>query len=233
MISEEDWRSNFKDTNILILTGGIEPYQKILKLQREINNWVNENERLGFILVLEHNDVYTCGIHTEHLDNRIPDPVRVERGGSITYHGPGQIVVYYILNMKHLRTNILGIISQAHRSEIDVIENLGVRGVESRLGKETGIWVGNRKIGSTGFAIKINSTLHGTALNIQPDLQKFSAINPCGFEWSIMTSVQNETGKTHNIPQVKDKIIQEIIKNFGIKNYQKKSLSEQLSETAP
>lgn len=233
MISEEDWRTNFKDTKIYILIGGIESYQKILNLQRELNKRVNEAENLGYILILEHQDVYTCGIHTEHIDSRIPDPIKIERGGSITYHGPGQLVVYYILNMKHLQTNILGIISKAHQSEIDLIECMGVAGAQSRLGKETGIWVGRKKIASTGFAIRMNSTLHGTALNIQTDMSKFSFINPCGFNWEIMTSVEEETGKKYPMLEVKEMVMQAIIRNFGLLNYEKKSFSEQLSETAP
>ncbi|MGP6239989.1 lipoyl(octanoyl) transferase LipB [Cuniculiplasma sp. SKW4] len=233
MISGEDWRSNFKDTKIYILNGGIEPYHQILNLQRELNRRVNEEECVGYLLVLEHKDVYTCGIHTEHIDSRIPEPVRIERGGSITYHGPGQLVVYYILNMKHLQTNILGIISKAHESEIDLLEGMGIIGAESKLGKETGIWVGTKKIASTGFAIRMNSTLHGTALNIQPDLDKFSFINPCGLNWDIMTSIEKETGKKYNMSEVKERAIQAIIRNFRLWNYEKKSLSEQLSETAP
>jgi lipoyl(octanoyl) transferase len=232
-MSEIGWKENFKDTEITILAGQVEPYQRVLDLQRDLNNHVNEKEDTGFIILCEHQDVYTCGIHTEHIDDRIKNPVRIERGGSITYHGPGQIIAYYILNMKHLRTNILGIIENAHLAEIDTLYNLGVQNAESRLGKETGIWVGSRKIGSTGFAIKMNATLHGTALNIEPDLDMFSFINPCGFEWEIMTSVQRETGKNYIMDEVRRILIGNIIKRFEIEYFKRGTLSAQLSGTVP
>ncbi len=232
-MSGEDWKRNFSNTQVNILAGGIENYNQILNLQRDLNQKVNENESSAYILICEHDDVYTCGIHTEHLDSRLKDPVRVERGGSITFHGPGQLVAYYVMNMKHLHTNILGIIDAAHKSEIKLLERMGLPGSEPRLGKETGVWIGRKKIASTGFAIRMNSTFHGTALNITTDLKKFQLINPCGFDSGIMTSFHEITGKNYSMDIVKEMFIQIVIESFAIENYNVGKISEQLSGTAP
>ncbi len=212
--------------------GGIEEYLPVLQFQRKINSDVEKDGSRAHIIICEHTDTYTCGIHTEHIDSRIPNPVRIERGGSITYHGPGQIVAYYIMNMKALGTNVLGIINMAHEIEIEFMKTHGFK-VESRLHKETGIWYNDRKAGSTGFSIKGSSTMHGTALNINTDLEKFNAINPCGMSPEIMTSLSEITGKKYDMEREKSLFLEIVSKNIGIGSFHKEKLNEQLSGIAP
>ena len=232
MMSEKDWKNRLKDAEIFFHLGGIEEYLPVLQFQRKINSDVEEDGSQAHIILCEHTETYTCGIHTEHIDSRIPNPVRIERGGSITYHGPGQIVAYYIMNMKKLGTNVLGIINLAHGIETAYMKTHGIR-VESRLHRETGIWHNGWKVGSTGFSIKGSTTMHGTALNINTDLQKFSAINPCGMSPEIMTSLSEISGKKYDMEKEKALFMEIISENMGVESFHQGKLSEQLSGIAP
>ncbi|MCL4350880.1 MAG: lipoyl(octanoyl) transferase LipB [Candidatus Thermoplasmatota archaeon] len=231
-MSGKDWRNNFKDIRVCFHLGGIEDFRSILEIQRSLNLSVENDGTSAHILVLEHSDTYTTGIHTEHIDQRIPNPVKLERGGSITYHGPGQIVAYYIFNMKKLDTNILGIIELAHESEIEYLKLNGVE-AEQRLHKETGIWCNNKKIGSTGFSIRGSTTMHGTALNVQTDLLKFDQINPCGYSPEIMTSLHEITGKSYNMEKEKKILVDVIKEKIGNPESETLKISGQWSGTVP
>ena len=232
MISGTDWKNRFSDTEVFFHMGGTEEYIPVLQFQRKINSDVEMDGSRAHIIICEHTDTYTCGIHTENIDTRIPDPVRIERGGSITYHGPGQIVAYYIMNMRTLGTNVLGIINMAHDIETEYMKTHGIT-VESRLHRETGIWHNDRKAGSTGFSIKGSTTMHGTALNINTDLEKFNAINPCGMSPEIMTSLGEISGKKYDMEKEKSLFQKIIAKNMGIESFHLDKLNAQLSGTVP
>ncbi|EQD46738.1 lipoate-protein ligase B, partial [mine drainage metagenome] len=131
--------------------------------------------------------------------------VKVERGGSITYHGPGQLVQYYIINLKERGTNVRDLITKIHDCTITLLSEFNLAG-RSELGKETGVWIGSRKIASTGLAVHEFTTLHGSALNVTTDLKKFSRINPCGFDSDIMTSLQAEVKNRIDFRSVKKRL---------------------------
>lgn len=220
---------------------GIVDYDDALITQRKLNEKVNENELEGAILILEHEDVYTCGIHKDKGLVSIGQNIRmVERGGGITYHNPGQIVSYFILNLKSLNLNAKSLIAVIHNELIEFLKELGIKG-ESRLGSETGIWVGDKKICSTGLALKGNASLHGTALNYVNDLSGFLRINPCGFNPEIMTSCK-EMSQNNILPidHAKKVIGERLSRALKIdfenrKNWKevKEIISEQSSEIAP
>ena len=220
---------------------GIVDYDDALIAQRKLNEMVNQGELEGAILILEHNDVYTCGIHRDKGDVAIGQHIRmVERGGGITYHNPGQIVSYFILNLKDLNLNARTLIGVIHNELIEFMQELNISG-ESRLGTETGIWVGNSKICSTGLALKGNATLHGSALNYINNLNGFHMINPCGFDPEIMTSCKMiSPEKLLPIDRAKEVIALKLCRALKIdfknrKNWEEVNeiISEQSSETAP
>lgn len=204
----------------IVIDLGREDYNTVLLLQRHLNHLSNEGLIGNTLILVEHEDTYTVGIHrnsNEILSDNIT-PIVVERGGSATYHGPGQIVVYFVFNMKNMNTNIKEIITKVESSVTRVLEGYGIN-AEGRLHGETGVWVGNRKICSIGFAIRGFSTLHGIALNVSTDLEKFGAILPCGMDSTVMTSIEQEIGDKVDYPSVRKKLKEEIISNMKIENY--------------
>jgi lipoyl(octanoyl) transferase len=185
----------------MIMDLGISSYEETLRLQRGLADLRNIGRINDSAILVEHPDVYTEGRHTLPEDS-MQGSISVERGGSITYHGPGQLVHYYIINMKERGKNVREIIELIHDCTITLLSSYGLKGI-SQLGKETGVWVGSRKIASTGIAVIEFTTLHGSALNVSTDLSKFYHIHPCGFNPSIMTSMEKETGRSIAIDKVK------------------------------
>jgi len=178
--------------NIYLL--GIENYNKILNFQRELNDLRNNDKIDDTFIILEHDDVYTSGVHYK---GNMENIVKTERGGYLTYHGPGQLVVYFILNMKENKKNARDVIKIIQKTVIDFLEIYDIN-AHPELNEKTGVRVKNKKICSIGLAIKGFSTLHGLALNVNTDMEKFKLINPRNFNPDIMTSI-NEILK-FNIP---------------------------------
>ncbi len=188
----------------MIMDLGINGYEETLRFQRGLAELRNASKINDTAILVEHPDIYTEGRHTLPEDS-LPSSIKVERGGSITYHGYGQLVQYYIINLKERGKNVREIIETIHVLTIELLSSYGLKG-RSELGKETGVWVGSRKIASTGIAVKEFTTLHGSALNVSTDLSKFALIHPCGFDPSIMTSMEKETGRRIALDNVKKEL---------------------------
>ena len=222
----------------MILYLGTMDYDRTLNIQRKLNSLSNESRIDDCMIVVEHPDVYTAGIHwIPGGEQPGVEVIRIERGGSITYHGRGQLVTYYIINLKERNMNVLDLIGKLQESNVDLLEQWGIH-AEPRLGKETGVWTGNRKIASIGLALKGFSTLHGCALNVSTDLEKFNRIHPCDFSPDIMTSMEKETGSKIPLDSVREKYMEivteklnigDVVKNGDSLNY----VNELLSGTVP
>lgn len=134
------------------------------------------------IWIVEHNPVYTLGLNAkrEHLLNASAIPViNTDRGGQVTYHGPGQLVVYILLDIKRLNINIRQLVTILEQAMISALSRYGIMAV-SRA-DAPGVYVDGKKIGSIGLRIKKNCSYHGLSLNNRMDLQPFTQINPCGY----------------------------------------------------
>lgn len=183
-----------------VLDVGRQGYLETLEQQRTIRL-----DRLAgridhdVLLLVEHPPVYTLGRGTREsslpiapalLRQRGAEVVEVERGGDVTWHGPGQLVGYPILDLTHHRPDLHWYLRTLEQVLITALGALGIpAGVEP--GK-TGVWTGGRKIASIGVHVKQWVTLHGFALNVRPDLSWFDAIVPCGLAGVTMTSVARE-----------------------------------------
>jgi lipoate-protein ligase B len=159
--------------------------------------------RQDLLLLVEHEPVVTLGRGTRpgslplppaELGRRGVAVVEVERGGDVTYHGPGQLVGYPILQLREHREDLHWYLRQLEAVLITALGRLGVA-AERRPGL-TGVWTGGRKIASLGIHVKQWVTFHGFALNVNTDLRGFDLIVPCGIEGVVMTSVAAELGRT-------------------------------------
>jgi lipoate-protein ligase B len=162
------------------------------------------------ILFVEHPPVFTLGkrggrenllVSEEQLQQSGIPIVQVERGGNITYHGPGQLVVYPIV---HLPSFALGVVDIVHRLEEVMIRTCAAWGIQAgRNELNRGAWVGVKKIGSIGIAVRRGVSFHGLALNVNLDLKPFCWIQPCGLEGVGVTSIQAESRYAVDIADVK------------------------------
>lgn len=196
-------------------------YEPMLMRQRECFQTLVESRKQGLptthetIFLVEHHPVITLGRHANPdnllvdrgmLAQRDIDCVNIDRGGDITYHGPGQLVVYPIIDMTAHR---LGVKSYVHLLEQAVIDTLADYDIESgRVEGATGVWLGigtphERKICAIGVRCSHFVTMHGLALNVNTDLTAFGLINPCGFTDKEVTSMARELGHPVDMTQLK------------------------------
>lgn len=163
--------------------------------------------------LLEHPPVYTLGIagkpeHLPRVDNGIP-VVRIDRGGQITYHGPGQIVAYLLLDMRRRGLSVRPLVRRMEQAVIDLLAEYGI----AARGDETapGVYVGAAKIAALGLRIKHGCCYHGLALNIDMDLSPFHAINPCGYQGLEVTQLR-DFGITDTVEQASDKLAANLLR---------------------
>lgn len=188
------------DAMLNVVELGRRAYHDSLALQRELRlARIDGTLTSDTLLLVEHDPVYTLGrgtlasslpIPVEALRARGADVVEIERGGDVTWHGPGQLVGYPIMHLSRHREDLHWYLRAIEQSLIDALESLGLPG--ERIPGKTGVWTRGRKIASIGIHVKQWVTLHGFALNIEPDLSWFETIVPCGIEGVVMTSVRRE-----------------------------------------
>jgi lipoate-protein ligase B len=206
-----------------VLDLGLTDYREACRLQMDVHLARVENLIDDTLLVTEHFPVYTLGrtARAEHVGegwtcgviNGIP-VYASERGGSVTYHGPGQLVGYPILK---LRDHCAGPKAYMARLEETLIRALAAVGVPSgRRSGMPGVWVDDRKIAAVGVRIAQGVTRHGFALNVVNDLTPFSAVVPCGLAGCRMTSVANETDSAVGPDQTRRAVVQAFQDVFGL-----------------
>ena len=185
-----------------IIDLGLVDYEKALDLQHQFWSERVEEKLPDVLLILEHPNVITLGrrgnrshliASSEALEAMKIPIFHVERGGDVTYHGPGQIVAYPILHLKEYGYRIVRYVDQLEEVVLRVLGDFGIEGKRDSLNR--GVWVGEEKIASVGVAIKRRVSLHGIALNYETDLKYFDLINPCGLEGKKMTSIAKVLGK--------------------------------------
>jgi lipoyl(octanoyl) transferase len=179
---------------------GRQPYARALELQRELRRRRTEGELTHDVLLLtEHPPVVTLGrgtratslpLATVLLERRGAEVFEVERGGDVTFHGPGQLVGYPIVDLSGHRRDLHWYLRRLEDVVIAAVERLGVPA--GRTPGLTGVWTAGRKIASIGIHVKQWVTLHGFALNVTTDLSWFDLIVPCGIEQVVMTSLAEE-----------------------------------------
>lgn len=167
------------------------------------------------IWVLEHPPVFTLGLagRREHLLSPGDiDVIHVDRGGQVTYHGPGQLVVYPLLNLKRLKLGVRGLVCALERAVVDVLRGYGV-GARTR-DDAPGVYVDGRKVASLGLRVRHGCSYHGLAFNVAMDLEPFSRINPCGFAGMEVTQV-SALGGPDSVAVVADALLPRLLYQLG------------------
>ncbi len=192
------------------------PYGEALELQRRLAlDRIAGRLSQDRLLLLEHPPVVTMGrtsraAHVLRSDGL--DVFEVERGGDVTYHGPGQLIGYPILNLTGFRQDLHWYLRTLEQALIDALATLGI-GAQRRAGF-TGVWTGGRKIASIGVHVKQWVTWHGFALNVSTDLQAFDRIVPCGLAGVEMTSVEREGGRGKAVGSLWDQTMAAVVEGF-------------------
>lgn len=174
-----------KDRKLIVQDFGLMPYGEVWQYQKNLVSARKHQPELEDVLILtEHAPVYTLGtgsqiqfIHFDLTDPRY-DVQRVERGGEVTYHCPGQLVSYPILNLRRHRQDLHWYLRQLEEVVIQTLASYGLMG--ERIEGLTGVWVNGRKVAAIGIKVSRWITMHGLALNVCPDLSGFQLITPCG-----------------------------------------------------
>ncbi|MEM3671367.1 MAG: lipoyl(octanoyl) transferase LipB [Thermoprotei archaeon] len=184
-------------------------YSEAWAIQKGLVAYKYENpDADDFLLLLEHPHVYTVGRkgNTQNVLSSAVQVVHVERGGDVTYHGPGQLVAYPVVSLTRLSLTLRDYVRALEEIGILCARKFGV--AASRVEGKTGVWVGDRKIASIGVAVERWITYHGIAFNVNTDLTFFGMINPCGMSASVMTSLKALTHTEIPMEKVKNAFIE-------------------------
>jgi lipoyl(octanoyl) transferase len=204
-------------TSIVISRHGLVDYQKAWDLQREIHADVASGSRPNTLLLLEHPSVYTAGRRTEASERPTDGTavIDVDRGGRITWHGPGQLVGYPIVKLLK-PTELVGFVREIEAALILVCVDLGVTAI--RIEGRSGVWIqdarGDRKIAAIGIRVAKGVTMHGFALNVNPDLAAFRQIVPCGIADADVTSLEIELGRSITNDEVAPLVERHIVESL-------------------
>ena len=184
---------------------GVIDYLTAWQMQKEIHEKVVNDIEPNTLLILQHPSVYTAGRRTEISDRPLDDTpvIDVDRGGKITWHGLGQIVGYPIIKLKN-STDVVGFVRELETAIISICQVFGIKA--ERYCERSGVWLrdekGDRKIAAIGLRVAKGVTMHGFALNVNPDLSAYSKIVPCGIADAKVTSLSAELGRSITIEEV-------------------------------
>lgn len=198
-------------------------YEACLNLQHAVHGARAEGLLPDTLLLVEHPHVLTFGrrAHEENvlvsesvLQQQGVTCVHIERGGDVTYHGPGQLLAYPIFALQKCGIGVLDFVEKLEAVMIDILKDYGITGARNK--RNRGVWVGEKKIGFVGIAVQKGISFHGLALNIDPDLRFFQMINPCGLKEVQITSMADLLGKEVSLARIKNLAIFHFQKIFDM-----------------
>ena len=211
------------DDSLLVVNLGLAPYGETLELMRGLA-WAKKERTTPQVLFLcEHRPVFTMGRRAQESDLLAPRETlvqmgfevhNIERGGLITYHGPGQQVAYPVLHLKTLGLSVPKLVNHLEQAMIVAMAGFGIEA--GRKENHPGVWIGPDKIASIGLAVKGGVTLHGLALNVDPDLGHFNLINPCGLTHTKIVSMASVKGEKVEVSKVGPVLADELAGLLGL-----------------
>jgi len=180
-------------------------YLDALELQRSLHREIADGDRKNTLLLLEHPSVFTAGKRTQSHERPTDGSlvIDVDRGGKITWHGPGQLVGYPIVRLAQ-PTELVAFVREIENALISICGELGLS--TTRIEGRSGVWVvdtaGARKIAAIGIRVASGVSMHGFSLNIEPDLTAYNSIIPCGIDDASVTSLSKELGRSISTEEV-------------------------------
>jgi len=216
-------------------------YRDAWKLQTDLMTarWEKRLET-DVVLVLEHPPVFTLGrrggmdnltVSEDLLTHRGIQVIQVERGGDITFHGPGQLVMYPIIDLASARLGVADYVTMLEEVVIRVASAHGITAGRNPLNR--GVWVGNSKLGNIGIAVRRGITFHGVALNVSLSLEPFTWINPCGLKGIGITSLEKELRRKVSVEAVRRELKRHFETVFGIELVTTDILGLRIDQTHP
>lgn len=206
-----------------LLRLGVVDYEQAHSLQKRILQDRIDNKCIDHLILLQHNPVITIGRGGDNKNIIVPQTVldsfhikvyEIERGGDVTYHGPGQLTGYPIIDLRNYKKDVHWYLRQLEETIIRFLSYYNIVG--KRVSGLTGVWVDDEKIAAIGVAAKRWVTYHGFALNINPDLSHFKLINPCGITDKEVTSLVKILGFNVDMAEVEDKIVSAFSDIFNV-----------------
>jgi lipoyl(octanoyl) transferase len=215
---------------------GLIDYKDAWDLQKSVHQLRVENKIDDVLFLLQHPHTYTLGKNADKenlvsdkkylVENKI-SVYEIDRGGDITYHGPGQIVGYPVLSLTNWKQDTHKYLRSIEEVIINVLKEYALNG--NRVEKYTGVWLDDRKICAIGIKVSRWITMHGFAFNVNTDLKFFNGIIPCGITDKDVTSLNRELNKEMSLSEVKEKIIHHFSNQFNYDQIEFKSKEELLS----
>ena len=200
---------------LLVRRLGRQPYERVWRAMQAFTDQRGP-ETPDELWVLEHDPVFTLGQagKWEHvlLPGEIP-VVPVDRGGQVTYHGPGQIVAYPLFDLRRLKVGVRELVQRIEQAIIDTLETWNI--VAVRRDGAPGVYVGDAKVASLGLRVRRGCSFHGLAFNVDMDLEPFHRINPCGYQGLAVTQVL-DLGGPGSLAEVETVLIGELARQFGL-----------------
>ena len=211
--------NNLANTQIDIQDLGKLLYKKTWNYQKELLKKRSKNEINDTLILVEHEPVFTLGKNADenHILQNYPDNIKtyqIERGGDVTYHGPGQLVGYPILDLRNYKKSISWYMRSLEQVIIDTLFDYNI--TANRKNGLTGVWYNNEKIAALGVRVSRWITMHGFSLNVNPNLNHYKNIIPCGIFEHGVTSMSNILNENIDYEHVKKTIIKKFVNQFKI-----------------
>lgn len=205
-------------------------YKKAWDIQHDILEKRQNNEIGDTLILVEHPPVITLGRHAVESNVVVPEKYlkengigvyHIERGGDVTYHGPGQLVGYPIVSLRAKEIGIREFVERLEKTFIELLKDN--YGIDSGINPEfPGVWVGNNKITAIGLAVKRGVTMHGFAFNVNTNLEHFKLILPCGIVGKGVTSLQHITGKEIDFDNAGKMVLEYFIKSLEYDGFEER-----------
>jgi len=200
-------------SNIVIREFGLQPYEPVWHAMQEFTN-MRDDSTPDEIWFTEHEKVFTLGLNTapEHLLNTGDIPVvQIDRGGQVTYHGPGQLMIYTLIDLRRAGLGVRDLVTALEQSVVDLAAEYGIEAASRN--DAPGVYVDGVKLASIGLRIRRGASFHGMALNVDADLEPFSRINPCGLKGLDVIDLAR-LGADSDLSVVRDRLLPHLMRHL-------------------
>jgi len=212
-------RSNTETSIIVVRSLGLQEYEPLWRGMQQFTN-TRSSSTPDEIWFTEHPPVFTLGLNAsrEHLlaPGEIP-VIQIDRGGQVTYHGPGQLMIYPLIDLKRARLGVRDLVTALEQTVVDLSAEFGVEACSRS--DAPGVYVQDRKIASIGLRVRRGASYHGMALNIDVDLEPFSRINPCGFSDLEVTDL-NTLGVMQGRDEIQARVQDHLLRHLQLQDKQ-------------